>query len=212
VSSFRRAWISGLYQSPFSIESPDPPLLIGARLRPAFQSQLLGHAGSALSGRVLELEEFGVPDVEECRQRMSRMANWGLRFVALEHWLAARLSAGSAPDAGLVWASSQLASGTRAIAELRRELGWSHRLFIARFRETIGLAPKQFGRLARFARLLDSAEAAPHQNWADLSASAGFFDQAHCIREFHSFAGVTPAEYIRLRDASNQSISLQTVE
>jgi AraC-like DNA-binding protein len=39
----------------------------------------------------------------------------------------------------------------------------------------------------------------PEVNWAATAASCGYYDQAHLIREFRSFSGLTPLDYMTKR-------------
>jgi AraC-like DNA-binding protein len=60
------------------------------------------------------------------------------------------------------------------------------------FRDTVGVSPKAFARLARFRRALRAARDNAPASWASIAASAGYYDQAHLIAEFRAIAGVTP--------------------
>lgn len=208
-SLHRRAWLSGLQQTPFHVRSPEPPVLIGARIRPVFLRRLFGATGLDLAGRVVDLDDLHGLAQEPCRQKMLAAPDWETRFTHLEDWLVARWRKGPAADAGLVWTAGLLEAGVRRVADLRRELGWSHRLLIERFRREVGFAPKQYGRLARFTRMVELAGDADGANWADLALRAGYYDQAHSIHEFQIFARVAPGEFLRLRDESNQAIAIR---
>lgn len=74
--------------------------------------------------------------------------------------------------------------------------GYSHRTMITLFRCAVGLAPKQYVRVLRFARALKDLGA--RRGLADVAIEAGYSDQAHFSREFRGFAGVTPSEYRRI--------------
>jgi AraC-like DNA-binding protein len=76
--------------------------------------------------------------------------------------------------------------------------GYSHRHVVRTFEQAVGLKPKTYGRLRRFDRVLARLAAEPDASWADLAAAEGYTDQAHLIREFRSFAGVTPGRYRRI--------------
>ena len=68
-----------------------------------------------------------------------------------------------------------------------------------RFHADIGLPPKTVARLLRFRRAVDRCAAAPSSRWSDIALDAGYLDQAHLIRDFRQFAGMTPVEFRRSR-------------
>ena len=64
-----------------------------------------------------------------------------------------------------------------------------------RFLHEVGLSPRLLASIFRFRRLFDAVESdAPHR-WASAAIAAGYFDQAHMIRDFKRFAGGTPAAF-----------------
>lgn len=65
-----------------------------------------------------------------------------------------------------------------------------------RFKRSTGLSPKLFARLKRFnyAKLLLLQH--PELDWHDVVYRAGFYDQAHFIKDFAEFAGAPPSEVL----------------
>ena len=76
---------------------------------------------------------------------------------------------------------------------LAGELGLSTRQLERRFRTHVGLGPKLFARLTRFQHAWRTAGCA--SSLAALAARAGYFDQAHLVRDFQEFAGIAPGAY-----------------
>jgi transcriptional regulator GlxA family with amidase domain len=62
------------------------------------------------------------------------------------------------------------------------------------FQQYVGLSPKSFGRILRFKQVMRLAEQRRIANWAELALIAGYYDQAHLIRDFHQFAGESPTQ------------------
>ena len=58
-----------------------------------------------------------------------------------------------------------------------------------------GLSPAALRRVLRFRRSFRLLSAMPPGAWARAAAQAGYFDQAHMIRDFRQFAGVAPGEF-----------------
>jgi AraC-like DNA-binding protein len=91
------------------------------------------------------------------------------------------------------------------IARVAEEAGLSRGHFTRLFQQEVGLTPKQFARVRRFCRVLEhipTAQTEQRVNWAQLALDCGYYDQAHLIDEFHTFAGVSPSAYLRVRSAS----------
>ena len=51
--------------------------------------------------------------------------------------------------------------------------------------------------MARFGRVLEAMRGDPSPGWSLLALECGFYDQAHLIRDFRSFAGVSPGRVPR---------------
>jgi AraC-like DNA-binding protein len=84
------------------------------------------------------------------------------------------------------------------MAEIRDLVGMSTKRLIASFRAEVGLSPKAYARIRRLQaalRLLSSGSA----GGVRIAADVGYFDQAHFVREFRSFAGMTPSQYTEQR-------------
>jgi AraC-like DNA-binding protein len=69
----------------------------------------------------------------------------------------------------------------------------SKRQFEKVFQQRIGLTPKYFSRLVRFARAWTMKEQQPGISWIKIAYECGYFDQMHLIRDFREFAGANPS-------------------
>ena len=83
----------------------------------------------------------------------------------------------------------------RPIAELAAELGVSHGHLDREFARIVGLGPRVLARIVRLRRLVASIDVYGEVEWTRLAGELGWFDQAHLIRDFKRFAGVSPGEY-----------------
>lgn len=70
----------------------------------------------------------------------------------------------------------------------------SNRQFERVFKDRIGLSPKFFSRLVRFANAWVLKESSPTLSWIKIAHQCGYYDQMHLIRDFKEFAGTNPSE------------------
>lgn len=83
--------------------------------------------------------------------------------------------------------------GIVRIGELLREIPLSRDPFEKRFRQVVGTSPKQFSSIVRFRSLLDGY--AKPDSLTRKAYDAGYFDQAHFIKDFRTFTGETPRAF-----------------
>ena len=83
------------------------------------------------------------------------------------------------------------------IRRIAAEVGWSHRHFIAKFKQQVGLRPKTAARLIRLDGVWRRLDQRALPDWAVIARDAGYADQAHLIRDFREFTGATPAKLAR---------------
>ncbi|MBY0422657.1 MAG: AraC family transcriptional regulator [Parvularculaceae bacterium] len=92
------------------------------------------------------------------------------------------------------------------IAEVAARFGYSERHFRRAFAAEFGAAPKAWQRVRRFDEILKRLHPRPWERPSGDDAADAFADQAHLIREFCAFAGVTPAAYARDKRQSGDRI------
>jgi len=124
-------------------------------------------------------------------------ADFPSRVAAAERWFGAMLEESAVRD-GIDHASRVLlkTGGRARIESLAARAGLSARQFQRRFKTEVGLSPKHYARTIRFDAALVAHLAAPGRPWTDILHQAGYFDQAHFIRECHALAGVPPGHLI----------------
>jgi AraC-like DNA-binding protein len=85
------------------------------------------------------------------------------------------------------------------VACVADQLSLTPRRFIQLFSEETGFTPKLYCRIMRFQAAIRQAGAGSDINWSAVAADCGYFDQAHFIHDFKSFAGLRPTDYAPIR-------------
>jgi AraC-like DNA-binding protein len=190
------SFVAGLYDREAHVGHAGSQRGVEVRLTPLGAHALFGVPMHELANRVIELDDL--LGSGELAERMWDAGTWERRFAVLDSALAV---ARREPSTEVAWAWGRLrtSAGRVEIGALARELGWSHRRLIARFREQIGLPPKTIGRVLRFDRVSRLLRETPAPRLAEVAFECGYYDQAHLNRDFREFAGTTPGEYLASR-------------
>ncbi len=151
----------------------------------------LAFGGAPLAREVVALEHLGLR--RSVGDELASAASWPERFALVEARLQDRFAVARAPSALLSWAVQRIDAchGRLRVDGLAREAGFSRKHLHARFRDELGLSPKRYADVRRFARVLARLRADARADLATLALELGFADQPHLAREVRRFTGGT---------------------
>jgi AraC-like DNA-binding protein len=173
---------------------PGDPV-VAVRFRPGAALRWLGLPMSELTGRQVDLQEFGRPWARGLADRIGEARTMAERMARLEAGLAraAPEIGPPAPEMALAFRWLGRGAAEAGLAALRDRLGISERSLRRRCHEAFGYGPKTLDRILRFQRFLRLAAAGEEPGLSALAAAAGYSDQAHLTRETRRLSGLTPA-------------------
>lgn len=196
------AWtsVSGLHTRAAAVHHGNRQRGIQLALTPAGARALFGVPAAALAGHLLELSDVA-PGLADLPERIAGATSWAERVALLQDALLRSLHRVEqpVPRGEVARAMALLTRGVR-VAEAADDVGYSRRRLSTLVRDEVGLAPKAYQRLARFADAHDRLRRAATTgdvSVASVAADCGYADQAHLAREWSGFAGCSPTEWLR---------------
>lgn len=152
-----------------------------------------------LTNRTLDLKNAWPADLRVLEDQVRAVASDAARIGVIENFLLSILRSRE-QDRMVIEAVHRIVSsnGNRPIRELSRDFHLSQKQFIRRFKRTVGVSPKLFSRIIRFQSIMDLMKTRQFR-LLDVALEAGFFDQAHFIKEFREFTGESPRVYLSSR-------------
>ncbi|WP_428249296.1 helix-turn-helix domain-containing protein [Ferrovibrio sp.] len=173
--------------------------------------RLFGLPLGDLFNRVVRLEDLFGAFAAELAERLLATDDWAARFALLDAALLARLKPRrrEAALAATAWAHLAQSHGGITVSDLAASLDCSRKHLTHVFHEQVGLTPKTSARLFRFRHALSLIDAAPANinrgsiDWCHIAFDAGYYDQAHLIRDFRAFSGSAPGDFLARRLPDN---------
>ena len=176
------------------------------QFKPGSSASLLGAAASALTDRIVPLENIwgrsgrdlgfellAAPSLPEVIDRIARA-------------LAVRARETFEPASGRLArrAVRLFERGEFRVESVAEQLGVTARHLRRAFAENVGIGPKEFARTVRLQRAVRSA--ATSTDWPSIAADAGYYDQAHLIGDFRQLVGLTPGAFLKRAGERGASI------
>jgi AraC-like DNA-binding protein len=192
------AFLTGSHTASYVSEMAADEPVMAVHFRPGGAFPFLGIPLSNLENAHVGLDQLWGRAGMELHERLIDAPTMAARFGILENFLLSRPWSSARRHPGVAAALAAIEDNPSIrMADIRDLVGMSTKRVIALFRAEVGLSPKAYARIRRFQaalRLLGTGPAG-----ARVAADVGYFDQAHFVREFRSFTGMTPTQYAEQR-------------
>lgn len=189
-----RALLSGQLTAPVTLRAGAATDIVGIRFRTAAAKAVLALPLSELTDRVESLDAVAPKLAASLYAAAQRAPTPSARVAALSQVLTRCVA--RTPDALATAVIRSLdASEAPRVGTIADRFGVTPRTLERKVRESTGLSPNVMRRVLRFRRAFRMLDGAPPGTWARVALRAGYFDQAHLIRDFRQFAGAAPSEF-----------------
>lgn len=151
------------------------------------------------------LDLFGKIGVE-LEERVNEALNTSSAIRIIEAFLLSQLVCFSKPDPLIVHVSEVImcSGGVGDIKDILRSYKISPRHFQRKFLEVTGTKSKTLARITRLQRAIQLVKDQPFSSLTEIGLTAGYFDQAHFIRDFKDFAGQSPRQFFKQQNQLNE--------
>lgn len=193
-----RAFLSGLWTEPAVLKSDRRIEWFGIRFKPEVFVQIFRQPMREMENVTLDIRAVLGKGVDEWTNRIATAPDISRRIELAEAFLCKKISEQQSEQAYFTEAIRLIRQhgGQVSTEELSRKVYVGERQLQRAFREYFGITPKTYSRLVRFNWAASMLRNPDDVNWADVTYTCGYADQAHFIRDFREFSGVSPTALI----------------
>lgn len=195
----------------FLIDTAVQAHAMGVAFKPSGAFPFLGLPAGELQDVHVPLDAMWGREAANSRNRLLEAQTVEAKFRVLEQELLTRLARPLVRHPAVAFALEEFWSvpHERTISEVTKRTGLSPRRFIHFFSQEVGLTLKLFCRVRRFQEALRLCAGEERMGFGELALACGYFDQAHFIRDFRAFSGMSPTAYLKDRTEHLNHIPLQ---
>lgn len=171
--------------------------LVAARFLPEGLAPFLDIPVSSLENKAVAIQDIFGKLGEELEKTVINSASNRERIELIENFLLAKLQTQDTID-NITRACVETilkTQGQLGVNELADKLNIHRRNMERRFETAVGMSPKQLSRVVRLQSALKLLEQKKYSNLTSLAYESGYYDQAHFIKDFREFTGISPRSF-----------------
>ncbi len=171
--------------------------LLGTELTPTGFYRLFGRDASPYTDSIHDLSDHFPQHAAWLDARLDDGAPLPERIAVIEDSL--RKLAGDARATPRVDAAVRLIAfrrGVVSVGELAQAVGLTSRQLHRRFVRAVGVSPKHYAKIVQVNEVFGALLAGDYEHIRELALDHGYYDQAHFIRDFQRFVGMSPMRFL----------------
>jgi AraC-like DNA-binding protein len=205
VATCVESWWVGVWSTYGTVEWPLNIQLVGIHFKPGGAYPFLNFPMSELHNQIIAADAIWGCFATELYERLCAAPSIQMRLVLFEQLLLTRLYVTPYGLNTVRHGVAEIArhNGTLSIRTLSDYLGISQNHLLTQFKQMIGISPKALARLYRLKYILCSIDPTHDMDWTHIAHQSGYYDQAHFNKDFQTFTGHSPTDYLRIRRQSH---------
>lgn len=190
------AYLSGLNTMPYDCGIHPSISTFGVSFYPHAIKPIFGVDVAEIVNELPDVACFGKsPVVDQLLEAVTIDQKVSILSSYFTHRL--RYSTGEEMRYQAAWQELMRGTDESQVRRLTQLFNLSERQLERRFKENLGLTPKQYLKINRFEKALGWLQSGKSHSLFDISYELGYADQSHFIREFRQFSGHTPRQYLK---------------
>lgn len=200
-----REMVLGQITGPFFIEPTGYVNSFAVRFYPYGFSNFVETPIIELANKETPLQQlFGEETANELTQKIIQSTDTQSRIKIIESFLLARLNDKTIIDTIVKTTVDTLllTKGSASISTVLKNDLSKRRQLERNFTKKVGISPKQLGKVIRLQTALKLILNRQSENLTTIAYESEYYDQAHFIKDFKEFTGITPTDFL----ADNQMV------
>jgi AraC-like DNA-binding protein len=189
-----KAFVFGQISNYLEIAPSGRSGIFAVRFHPDGLLPLINLPASSLQDRATSLQDIFGDDGVRLTENVIDAVDAAARIVLVEKFLLSRFRSAEARNAATRMCIDAMinSNGNASVGDIAGQLQLNRRSLERRFNAAVGLSPKQLSRVIRLQVAMRLMQQKNFDNLTSLAYESGYYDQAHFIKDFKEFAGVSP--------------------
>lgn len=190
-------FVFGQITRPLDIQPTGETNIFSVRFHPEGFSPFSDLPIAAMENRAVPLAELFAEEGLDLEKEMLQQTSIEGRIHVVESFLLKRLGTKEAVDRTVKSSVAVILelNGQLSVEALSEQLQINRRQLERKFSSAIGLSPKQLSKIIRLQGTLKMLANQQFSNLTSIAYDGDYYDQAHFIKDFKEFTGVSPKKF-----------------